>query len=168
MKLYHGSNKYIENQLTPHKSFHYEPLVYATSDYYYALVRAGRFDVNKLTFKEDYDGVTYTLVELVPNAFEEVFDTDGYIYEVDNKSLYHTDNLMVNEYISHQPCLIIKTIHIENVGQEIKMRFPHINIIKYEESDDYWKTVRGGKEGYLQRRKERVEKLNKDKIEVQL
>ena len=159
MKLYHGSNKYIENQLTPHKSFHYEPLVYATSDYYYALVRAGRFDVNKLTFKEDYDGVTYTLVELVPNAFEEVFDTDGYIYEVDNKSLYHTDNLMVNEYISHQPCLIIKTIHIENVGQEIKMRFPHINIIKYEESDDYWKTVRGGKEGYLQRRKERVEKL---------
>lgn len=159
MKLYHGSNKYIENQLTPHKSFHYESLVYATSDYYYALVRAGKFDVNKLTFKEDYDGVTFTLVELTPNAFEEVFNTDGYIYEVDNKSLYHTDNLMVNEYISHQPCLIIRTIYIENVGQEIKMRFPHINIIKYEESDDYWKTVRGGKEGYLQRRRERVEKL---------
>lgn len=159
MKLYHGSNKYIENELIPHKSFHYEPLVYATTDYYYALVRAGKFDVNKLTFKEDYDGVTSTLIELVPNAFEEVFNTDGYIYEVDNKSLYYTDNLMDNEYISHQPCRIIKTIHIENVGQEIKMRFPHINIVKYEEVGDYWKTVRGGREGYLQRRKERVEKL---------
>ena len=161
MKLYHGSNKYIENELIPHKSFHYKPLVYATSDYYYALVRAGKFDVNKLTFKEDYDGVTSTLIELVPNAFEEVFDTDGYIYEVDNSLFTHTDDLMPNEYICHDNCRIIKTIHIENVGQEINMRFPHINIIKYEEADDYWKTVRGGKEGYLQRRRERVEKLCK-------
>lgn len=162
MKLYHGSNKYIENELIPHKSFHYEPLVYATTDYYYALVRAGKFDVNKLTFKEDYDGVTSTLVELVPNAFEEVFNTDGYIYEVYDSLFVHTDDLMQNEYICKENCAIIKRIHIENVGQEINMRFPHINIIKYEEADEYWKTVRGGREGYLQRRKERVEKLCKN------
>ena len=161
MKLYHGSNKYIENKLTPHKSFHYKPLVYATSDYYYALVRAGKFDVNKLTFKEDYDGVTYTLIELSPNAFEEVFNTDGYVYEVDDSLFIHTDDLMPNEYISSRCCQIIKTIYIDNVGQEIKMRFPHINIITYEESDDYWKTVRGGREGYLERRKERIEQLKK-------
>jgi len=162
MKLYHGSNTYIENELIPHKSFHYKPLVYATSDYYYALVRAGRFDVNKLTFKEDYDGVTFTLIELIPNAFDEVFNTDGYIYEVDDNLFYSQDGLLPNEYICHDNSIIIKTIHIENVGQEIKMRFPHINIIKYEEADDYWKTVRGGREGYLQRRKERVEKLCKN------
>lgn len=160
MKLYHGSNKYIENELIPHKSFHYKPLVYATSDYYYALVRAGKFDVNKLTFKEDYDGVTFTLIELTPNAFEEVFNTNGYIYEVDDRTFVYISDLMPNEYISHDNCTIIKTIHIENVGQEIKMRFPHIQIIKYEESNDYWQTVRGGKEGYLQRRRERVERLN--------
>lgn len=159
MKLYHGSNKYIENELIPHKSFHYKPLVYATSDLRYALVRAGKFDVNKLTFKEDYDGVTFTLIELVPNAFEEVFDTEGYIYEVDKSLFIHTDKLMPNEFISHDNCRIIKRIYIENVGQEIKMRFPHINVIRYEESDEYWKTVRDGREGYLQRRRERVEKL---------
>ena len=159
MKLYHGSNRYIENELIPHRSFHYEPLVYATSDYYYALVRAGKFDVNKLMFKEDYDGVTFTLIELVQNAFGEVFNTDGYIYEVNDRNFMHISDLMPNEYISHDNCAIIKTIHIENVGQEIKMRFPHINIIKYEESDKYWKTVRGGREEYLRRRKERVEKL---------
>lgn len=158
MKLYHGSNKYIENELIPHKSFHYKPLVYATSDYYYALVRAGKFDVNKLTFKEDYNGVAFTLVELTPNAFEEVFNTDGYIYEVDDNSFAHTDDLMPNEYISHDNCRIIKTTYIENVGKEI-LRHPFIYVIKYEEADDYWKTVRGGREGYLQRRKERVEKL---------
>ena len=159
MKLYHGSNKYIENELIPHKSFHYEPLVYATSDYYYALVRAGKFDVNKLTFKEDYDGMAHTLVELTPNAFEEVFNTDGYVYEVDSNYFYKRESLMPNEYISQENCPILKTKYFENIGEEIKMRFPHINIIKYEESDDYWKTVRGGKEGYLKRRRERVEKL---------
>ena len=157
--LYHGSNKYIENELIPHKSFHYKPLIYATSDYYYALVRAGKFNPEKLTFKEDYDGVVHTLIELVPNAFEEVFNTDGYIYEVDNSLFVHTDDLMPNEYVCNENCAIIKTIHIDNVGQEILMRFPHINIITYEESDDYWATVRGGREGYLQRRQERVEKL---------
>lgn len=160
MILYHGSNKYIENELIPHKSFHYKPLVYATSDYTYALVRAGKFDVNKLTFKEDYDGVTFTLIELVPNAFEEVFNTDGYIYEVDDSLFVHTDDLMPNEYICYDNCIIIKTIYIKNIGKEIKMMYPYIQIIKYEEADDYWKTVRGGREGYLQRRKERVEKLN--------
>lgn len=29
-----------------------------------------------------------------------------------------------------------------------------------EEEKEYWKTVNGGKEGYLQRRKERISKLN--------
>lgn len=159
MKLYHGSNKYIENELIPHKSFHYKPLVYATSDYYYALVRAGKFDVNKCLFKEDYDGVTHTLVELIPNAFEEAFNTDGYIYEVDDRTFVYISDLMSNEYISYDNCIIIKTTYIKNVGEEIKLRFPHIQIVKYEESDEYWKTVRGGKEGYLQRRKERVDKL---------
>jgi hypothetical protein len=163
MKLYHGSNTYIENELIPHKSFHYKPLVYATSDYYYALVRAGKFDINKLTFKEDYDGYTFTLIELVPNAFEEVFNTDGYIYEVDDSLFTHTDDLMPNEYISHENCTIIVTNYIKNVGEEIKMN-PHINIIRYEESDNYWQSVRGGRKGYLQRRKERIEKLKENEL----
>lgn len=160
MKLYHGSNKRIEKELIPHKSFHYEPLVYSTSDFKYALVRAGKFDVNKLAFKEDYDGTTFTLIEITPNAFEEVFNTEGYIYEVDSSLFSCTDNLMPNEYISRDNCRIIKTIYIRNVGEEINLLYPHIQIIKYEESEDYWKTVSGGREGYLQRRKERVEKIH--------
>ena len=73
--LWHGSSAYIEGQLVPHKSFHYKPCVYATSDPYYALVRAGKFDVNELLLKEDYDGNTYTLIELSKGAIEKVFDT---------------------------------------------------------------------------------------------
>lgn len=84
--LWHGSNTFIEGQLIPHKSFHYEPLVYATADLYYALVRAGKFDTNKFLLKEDYDGDSYTLIELKENAIEEVFDTDGYIYAVNRNA----------------------------------------------------------------------------------
>ena len=60
--LWHGSNKYIKVQLIPHKSFHYEPLVYATADLYYALVRDGKFDINKFLLKEDYDDFKTTLI----------------------------------------------------------------------------------------------------------
>ncbi len=157
--LYHGSNTFITNKLIPHKSFHYKSYVYATSDFYYALVRAGKFNSEELSFKEDYDGFLFTLVELKPNAFEEVFNTDGYIYIVDEDLFYHNEDFMKNEYASEVSCDIKSTIYIPNVKNEILMRFPHINIIKYEESYDYWNTVNGGKKGYLQRRKERIEKL---------
>lgn len=159
--LWHGSNTYIEGQLVPHKSFHYEPYVYATSDQCYALIRAGKFDVNNLTLKEDYDGFAYTLIELKENAIEEVFDTDGYMYAVDEESFYRTEDCMPNEFISKEPCNIKYTLHIRNILDDIKHYYPYIKIIRYgsKEEKEYWKTVRGGREGYLQRRKERVEKL---------
>lgn len=162
MKLYHGSNKYIENELTPHKSFHYKPLVYATSDLFYALVRAGKFEPEKFLLKEDYDGEVFTLIELQKGALEDAFNTDGYIYVIDGKNFKITDDCMENEYISDVPCTIENVIHIKNVLNMMKFNSDHYHLIRYdtEEAEDYWKTVRGGREGYLQRRKERVERLN--------
>ena len=159
--LWHGSSAYIEGQLVPHKSFHYEPYVYATSDPYYALVRAGKFDVDKFLLKEDYDGNTYTLIELEEGAIEKVFDTDGYVYVVDEQMFSHSDHCMPNEFISTESCNIIDTLHIENILDNMKFHHYCYKFIRYgsEEEKEYWKTVRGGKEGYLQRRKERIEKL---------
>lgn len=160
--LYHGSHTYIEDKLIPHKSFHYEPYVYATNDYFYALVRAGKFNVNNLTLKEDYDGITHTLIELKENAFKEVFDTDGYIYLVNDNDFYRTEKCMPNEYISTKECGIVKRIYISNLFDEInKCCSIYIKLITYgsNEEKEYWETVRGGKEGYLQRRKERIERL---------
>ena len=159
--LWHGSNKYIEGQLIPHKSFHYKPYVYATSDPYYALVRAGKFDVNELLFKEDYDGNTYTLIELSKGAIEKVFDTDGYVYVINEETFSHTDNCMPNEFISTESCDIVDTLHIENILDNIKFHNYYYKLIRYgsDEEKEYWKTVRGGKEGYLQRRKERIKQI---------
>lgn len=159
--LWHGSNKFVEGQLVPHKSFHYKPYVYATSDSIYALVRAGKFDINNPTLKEDYDGRVYTLIELKENAIEEVFDTDGYIYVVDESSFSHIDGCIPNEFVSAEPCKIIDTLHINNILDNIKHYSSYYKIIRYgsDEEKEYWKTVNGGKEGYLQRRKERVKRL---------
>lgn len=161
--LWHGSNQYIEGQLVPHKSFHYKPYVYATADPYYALVRAGKFDVNELLLKEDYDGDTYTLIELSKGAIGKVFNTDGYIYAVNRNAFLHTKDCMLNEFISTEPCDIVDTFYIDNVLDNMNNIYHNdfYKFIRYgsEEEKEYWKTVRGGKEGYLQRRKERIERL---------
>lgn len=161
MKLYHGSNKYIDDRLTPHKSFHYKPLIYATSDLFYALVRAGKFDTNNFLLKEDYDGEVFTLIELKEGALEEALNTEGYIYVVDGENFKNTDDCMENEYISEMPCDIENVIHIKNILNMMEFNSDHYHLIRYgtKEENEYWKTVRGGKEGYLQRRKERIEKL---------
>lgn len=161
--LYHGSNKLIEDKIIPHKSFNYEPLVYATADLYYALVRAGKFNVNEPLLKEDYDGDSYTLIELSEGAIEKVFDTDGYIYAVNRNEFSHTKDCMLNEFISTEPCDIINTFYIDNV-LDVMNNIYHNDFYKFirygsKEEKEYWKTVNGGKEGYLQRRKERIERL---------
>lgn len=159
--LWHGSNTYIKGQLIPHKSFHYEPYVYATTDPYYALIRCGKFDVNELLLKEDYSGNSYTLIELSEGAIEKVFDTDGYMYVVNENAFSHIEDGIPNEFISTEPCDILDTLHIENILDNINYYSDYFKIIRYgsEEEKEYWETVRGGKEGYLQRRQERIEKL---------
>lgn len=162
--LYHGSNKLIKDKLVPHKSFHYESYVYATADLYYALVRAGKFDVNKPLLKEDYDGNTYTLIELSEGAIEKAFNTNGCIYAVNRNEFSHTKDCMLNEFISTEPCDIVGTFYIDNVLDAMNNIYDNnfYKFIRYgsNEEKEYWETVRGGKEGYLQRRKERIERLN--------
>lgn len=159
--LWHGSNAYIEGQLKPHKSFHYEPYVYATADPYYALVRAGKFNVNELLLKEDYDGNTYTFVELSEGAIEKVFDTGGYVYAVDKGKFLHTKDCMLNEFICAESCDIVDTLYIENILNNMNHYNNFYKFIRYgsKEEKEYWETVRGGREGYLKRRKERIEKI---------
>lgn len=159
--LYHGSNTYINDQLIPHKSFHYKPYVYATSDIYYAIVRAGKFDVGNTLFKEDYDGTSYTLIELKKGALEEAFDTDGFVYAVNESTLSHTDACMPNEFISSEPCDIIDVLYLNNILEVICSNKDYYKIIRYgsKEEKEYWETVNGGREGYLKRREERIKKL---------
>ena len=156
--LYHGSNYFIANRLEPRVSFDYKKLVYATDDYFYALVRAGKFNPEKLTLKEDYMGKAerFRLVELVPGAFKEVFDVSGYIYEIDEHSFKPNGTL---EYVAEEEIDILTATKIHNVWEEIQKNIEHYELIYHDEADDYWTTVRGGKDGYLERRANRIRKL---------
>lgn len=44
--MFHGSNHFIKDKIVPNTGFHCEPYVYGTNDFNYALVRAGKFDIN--------------------------------------------------------------------------------------------------------------------------
>lgn len=158
--LYHGSNHKIEDQLKPHVSFDNEPLVYATDDYRYALVRAGRFNVEEFLIKEDYFGTNQPirLVEIEPGAFKRTFNTKGYIYSVQKKHFEKRNN----EYISIDPVNIKYVQVIFNVWEEIQQRQQDYQLIYYEDSDAYWQTVNGGKEEYLKRRAARVAEIKKN------
>lgn len=157
--LYHGSKYFIKDELEPRVSFAYRKLVYATDNYFYALVRAGNFDMTKFLIREDYNGADkpYQLVEIVPGAFEEVFNSRGYIYEVDDRTFISSGD--VNEFVSEVNVKIKNCIVIENVYEEILKNSEHYELISYENSEEIWKTVRGGKEGYLERKAKRIQKI---------
>lgn len=157
--LYHGSKYLIEGELEPRLSFACKKLVYATDNYFYALVRAGNFDMTKFLIREDYNGTDkpYQLVEIVPGAFEEVFNCRGYIYEVDDRAFVSSGD--VNEFVSEVNVKIERCIVIENVYEEILKSVEHYELVSYEDSDEIWKTVRGGKEGYLERKRQRIQRM---------
>ena len=157
--LYHGSNHLILDAIEPRMSFGYKRLVYATEDYFYALVRAGNFNMERFLLYEDYVGKDkpFRLVEIIPGAFKEVFDVSGYIYEVDD-DLFETYGDQT-EFISNQSVKVIKTIKIDNVWNEMMKHAEHYELISYDNSEEHWKTVRGGKDGYLKRRTERLNKV---------
>lgn len=155
--LYHGSKTEIQNELTPHISLEQIPLVYATDDYDYALIRSGKFIPGEILIREEHDNGKHSLAELEPGAFKKVFDRTGYIYEVDNSNFKYNYG---TEYISNDNAKINKTNKIENVLEEIKKN-PNIELVTYENPGDYWDHVTGGMEGYKERKRASVEAMNK-------
>ena len=108
---------------------------------------------------EDYVGKDkpFRLVEIIPGAFKEAFDVSGYIYEVDD-NLFETYGDQT-EFVSNQSVKVVKTIKIDNVWNEMMKHAEHYELISYDNSEEHWKTVRGGKDGYLKRRTERLNKV---------
>lgn len=163
-KYYHGSSSLILDYIKPHLSFHLSSLTYLTTDYYYALVRCGKFEIDKFLIKEDYHPNNYTLVELEKDAFIKTFNSMGYIYTVEDGRYIHNESFMLNEYASCAPCEIQEVDIIPNVFEAILSNSNKYNLISYQESNDYWKTIRGGKEGYLKRREQRVQTINNKEL----
>lgn len=156
--LYHGSKTKIETCLKPSISYELKNWVYATDDYYYALVRSGAFDLTKFMVREEYEGPNkpYELCELYSGAFEELFDRPGYIYIVSPDLFEYRHG---TEWVSDKYIRIDDTIYIPNVWEELNKNIGHYKLIRNEDSEEYWKNVRGGREGYLKRKKEALSNI---------
>ena len=161
--LFHGSQCGTITVLEPRTSLEFQKLVYATDDWYYALVRAGKqIDV----IREEYNGKDkpFELAECYPNAFEQMFSCKGYVYLLDPDDFYQDPNTL--EYKSDKPVIPVDRIGIDNIWDWMR----RLNVddefydLHWFDDIEYWSHVKGGREGFLKRkleRKQRMLKMNK-------
>lgn len=153
--LYHGSVVKIDEFITPHIAIsHKTPLVYATSDYNYALIRCGRYHYSDIAIREVYDGGHIELTELRDGAFQDIYSLRGYIYAVEEQYFRRCGWCMDNEWISEEPVPICYTIIIDDVWSAI-LDTGAVTLYRYPQ---FPPNVEGGLEEYLKRRIQRLEK----------
>lgn len=158
--LFHGSNCGTITVLEPRTSLEFTKHVYATDNWYYAMVRAGKqLDL----IREEYYGIDkpFELAECYPNAFEQMFSCKGYVYLLNAKDFYQDPVTL--EFKSDKPVIPVDRIDISNIWYW--MRRLNINNefydFHYHGDEEYWKGVRGGREGFLKRKLENKQKMLK-------
>ncbi len=159
--LYHGSSTSHLKVLRPNISLELKPRLYATEDYYYALVRSGRqLDL----IREEYYGLDkpFELCECYPGAFEQMFDAPGSIYTVP-KSGFRMNPNDPDEYISDDYAYPVGEMWHNSALRIMREHPERFKLIFYgtPEWREYWKNVRGGLDGYLERKHERKNKMMK-------
>ena len=162
--LFHGSQCGTIFQLEPHISLEFKKRVYATDDLKYALVRAGRqLDL----IREEYYGIDkpMEIAECYPGAFDQQFNCKGYIYILNAEDFKRDPE--TGEYYSEEPVTPLDRMDVDNIW----FKMMQIDIMKkidhgtkeYDIHDyydeEYWKTVRGGLEGFLMRKHENKQKM---------
>ena len=152
--LYHGSSTSGIQELEPRVSLEYKKLVYATPDFRYALVRAGR-QIDMI--REEYYALDepFELAECYPDAFKKMFSCTGYIYLLDPKDFVKSNDL---EYVSEKPVKPIKVLTIDNIWSEMLHHKEWYKFVPYYDAD-FWNTVRGGLDGYLARKRAAKKKM---------
>lgn len=156
--LFHGSNNGQILKLKPSISLEFTKHVYATDSFTYALVRAWKqLDL----IREEYrgNGMPFELAECYPNAFEQMFDCKGYVYLLNLEDFYQDPvNL---EYKSDEEVIPVDRVDVPNIWDLMR----RINIDNYfydlhwNDDEEYWKNVRGGRNGFLKRKLERKQKM---------
>ena len=173
--LYHGSQNELQlgDKLTPQISFDKKPYVYATNDLCYAIIRSGRFEMNKFQIAESYDTVdcVYRLIELEPNAFKSVFGCTGYVYYLEDCNFLKTQNCANNEYISSSEVPIVGKLEVNKIYDYLKNKaeLRNMELITYKSSEwhRHWEGVSGGLEGYILRRWNRLKEMQELQVKLE-
>ena len=153
--LFHGTQVSGITELKPSISLEFESFVYATDDIVYALVRAGK-QLDQI--REEYQGKDqpFEIAECYPNAFEHQFDCKGYIYLLNPEDFEY--NPETGEYRSRKPVKPIDCLRISNIWDEMMRREDRYKFV-WDGDQEYWKGVRGGREGFLERKLANKQKM---------
>lgn len=153
--LFHGSQVGGIKTLKPMVSLEYVSMVYATENIAYALVRAGK-QLDEI--REEYYGCDkpFEIAECYPDAFQHQFDCGGYIYVLNSQDFEY--NPETTEYRSSKPVTPVSAVMVNNIWSTMMCIKDQYRLI-YDGDEEYWKTVRGGREGYLKRKHEAKAKM---------
>ena len=152
--LFHGTQVGGIDILKPSISLEFVSAVYATEDIAYALVRAGKqLDM----IREEYYGSDqpFELAEIYPESFKKQFDCSGYIYLLNSEDFGY--NPETTEYRSYQPVKPVGVMRIDNIWNYMANIADRYRFV-FDGNGEYWKHVRGGRDGYLKRKLENKQK----------
>ena len=154
--LFHGTQIGGIDELKPSISLEFESFVYATDDIAYALVRAGK-QLDQI--REEYQGndKPFEIAECYPDAFKHQFDCPGYLYLLDPKDFER--NLDTGEYRSRKAVKPVDCWRINNIWDAMALDRPDRYTFVYDGDENYWKNVRGGREGFLERKLRNKQKM---------
>ena len=158
--LFHGSQCGTITVLEPRISVGFnKPLVYATNDFRYALVRAGK---QEDLIREEYYGFgkPFELAEIFKNSFKEQFECKGYIYLLDPNDFEDHEF----EFVSSKPVIPVDRIEIPNIWSYMRRLNDDGDFydLHWHDDEEYWSTVRGGRKGFIYRKQIRKMLLEAD------
>lgn len=153
--LFHGTQVGGIKLLKPNVSLEFVSRVYATEDIAYAYVRAGK-QLDEI--REEYYGSSepFELAECYPDAFKHQFNCGGYIYLLNSEDFDY--NPLTTEWTSDKAVKPIGCVHIENIWHDMTKILDRYRLI-FDGNEEYWTTIRGGREGYLQRKLANKQKM---------
>ena len=154
--LFHGTQVEGIEELKPSISLEFESFVYATDDIAYALVRAGK-QLDQI--REEYQGKDqpFEIAECYPDTFINQFDCKGYIYVLNSEDFELNPD--TGEYRSRKCVKPVNCWCVNNIWGWMTTNYLHRFKLIYDGDENYWKGVRGGRDGFLKRKLANKQKM---------
>ncbi len=129
--VYHGSPKGDIKELVRNKSTHGIECIYAAATKAVAMSFMGR-GMGDLDTLKDFTNGKLSIVERRPGVFNNLYNKEGYIYELDASTFNHSKNLWIAEVISLEERIKpLRVIHYPNILKALEEEEKKGNLIMY-------------------------------------
>ena len=137
--VYHGSHDGNIEMIKSHVGTHQKQCIYATDNMVIAMLFMNR-GMGDLDTIKIYDNGLPILIERREGVLERIYNTSGYIYELDGSSFKHYDYLWEPEVISFESAIKpIKKTYYDNILMTLneEAKSGNLKIYKYPNRPNY-------------------------------